>query len=443
MNLEAKILFVAPSAYPLGGVAVWLHYLTEGLSSLGWKVYVGLVNGDYHQADKYLSKYSFENTVLINNPEATRYGRVKSISEAIIKTNADIVVSVNIPDVFDAVAVCKTEGCDVKAVMTIHGLEVDLFQDLLRFKDKVDAVISTNKLTELMVTDYADYPRERSFYAPYGVDVNQVEINGKCHQPIKILYAGRIEQPQKRCDDLLLMVKEMESRSLNYQLFIAGDGPDRKKLITSLERESKSGEINYLGLLNNESLINDVMPDIDLLILTSEWETGPIIVWEAIASGVGILSSRYVGSATEGALEHNKNCLLFDIGDIKTAVDHIELVSSSSMLKKLKDEAYAMVESRYSRQNSVEAWNKCLQNIAKQLVSLSPPSKRIENWPKLGRLERLFGHKTAHTVRRIMRRRAYVNSAGDEWPHSYTEVNSTIKQDFISKRRLLGEHSIK
>src|SRR5690349_18307661 len=40
-----NILFVAPSAYPLGGVATWLDYVVPGLRHRNWKVTLGLVQG--------------------------------------------------------------------------------------------------------------------------------------------------------------------------------------------------------------------------------------------------------------------------------------------------------------------------------------------------------------------------------------------------------------
>ena len=63
LTAKDKILFVTPTAYPLGGVAVWLDYLIQGLSDQAIVCYVGLVDGQFHLADDYLQDHPFENVI--------------------------------------------------------------------------------------------------------------------------------------------------------------------------------------------------------------------------------------------------------------------------------------------------------------------------------------------------------------------------------------------
>ncbi len=46
------LLVVAPSAYPLGGVATWLDDLVPGLERAGWRVTVGLTAGRHHDVSR-------------------------------------------------------------------------------------------------------------------------------------------------------------------------------------------------------------------------------------------------------------------------------------------------------------------------------------------------------------------------------------------------------
>ena len=52
-----------------------------------------------------------------------------------------------------------------------------------------------------------------------------------------------------------------------------------------------------------------------------------MVVWEALAHGTVVVSTRYIGSGQERALRHRENCLLFDIGEVKEAVDAIHGVA--------------------------------------------------------------------------------------------------------------------
>lgn len=44
---DGHILLVAPSAYPLGGVATWIDYIVPGLRQHDWKVTLGLTDGTH------------------------------------------------------------------------------------------------------------------------------------------------------------------------------------------------------------------------------------------------------------------------------------------------------------------------------------------------------------------------------------------------------------
>lgn len=415
----------------LGGVAVWLNYIVQGLSKLDWNVYVGAVNGAHHRASDYLTEYPFENVVVINNPSATRYGRVTAISKAIKDTGAEIVLSVNIPDVFNAVAMCRGSGLNTKAVMTLHGLEADFFQDIRAQSPYIDAVICTNRLTRSMVVDYARFSSERTFYAPYGVSVGEpLQPKNKSNR-LTLLYAGRLEQPQKRCRDLVLMAQKLEDCAIKYQLLIAGDGPDKESLIEELVAIADVGSIRYLGQLGNKEFKDEILPSADLLVLMSEWETGPIIIWEAMAAGVTVLSSRYIGSGVEQALIDGENCLMFDIGDIDQAIEQIKSLDEPGMIEKLNQAALDLVESRYSLSASIEDWNSVLLKISQDVTAKPSSSVDTGNWTIKGRIERLLGHKNAAWFRRCVRCPAYTNSPGDEWPHSYGRVDSTEQALFM------------
>src|SRR5215475_4721925 len=72
---EGSILIVAPSAYPLGGVATWIDYIVPGLRRRGWQVTLGLTEGTLHNVDAYLAVHPMQGVIRIPNWTATREGR--------------------------------------------------------------------------------------------------------------------------------------------------------------------------------------------------------------------------------------------------------------------------------------------------------------------------------------------------------------------------------
>src|SRR6185503_3526342 len=104
---------------------------------------------------------------------------------------------------------------------------------------------------------------------------------------------------------------------------IAGDGPARNSLLQALQPWIESGRVEYLGALAADQIGPQVFANADVFLLTSSWETGPIVIWEAMAAGVAVVSSRYIGSGLEGALQHEGNCLMFPVGDSEAAATQL------------------------------------------------------------------------------------------------------------------------
>jgi len=444
---KQSVLFVAPSAYPLGGVAVWLDYLLKGLKDKNVDVHLGLLSGTFHKAKQYIDQrdidYSWLNIIEITSTTSTNEGRVISVMSAIKQVNADIVLSVNVPDVYEASSRLKADWKPaLKAVMTLHALEPDYFLDIKKYSKQIDAVITTNRLTQKMVIDWGGFPAERSLYAPYGVEGvigSNVQIPSKLStkDPIKLLYAGRIDSEQKRIEDLLLLLGKLDKSELTYQLKIAGDGPQKDTVLQQIQEQiqktNTKSTFEYLGVLSQQALFEQAFKTSDVLLLFSDWETGPIIIWEAMMHQLAIVTSQYCGLKTEGALQHNDNALVFPIGDIDAAAQQLQrLISEKDLYTRLLTNAEQLVNERYSRRQSVEEWFGVLNLIANDISSKSSSSMK-STWAKNGLIERMFGHMVGHYLRRILNKPAFNNSAGDEWSHSMSLATEKEKEQFMVK----------
>lgn len=101
--MSRAVLFIAPSAYPLGGVAVWLDYLVPALSAHGWRAKVGLVAGRWHDVGAYRAAYPGLDALAIENPTGSAEGRIRAIADTLRRERPDVVVAVNIVDTYAAV----------------------------------------------------------------------------------------------------------------------------------------------------------------------------------------------------------------------------------------------------------------------------------------------------------------------------------------------------
>lgn len=414
------VLIVTNSAYSLGGLAIWLQYLLPGLRKRGWRAVLGLVEGPrHHRPDRYVETYPDEDWVRIPCSTGTPRGRRESIRRVARQLQPDAVLSVNIPDCLAAVAELRADGrVHSRAVMTCHGIQPDLYADMELLRDSMDAIVCTNRLACELAQEVASWPAARVLYAPCGTELHSPN-RSISKAPLRLVYSGRLEEGQKRIGDLAQIISELEASEVPFQLRIAGDGPDDGMLRQRLAPSVSRGTVEFLGRVPPNRLSEFVYDRGDVLLLTSLWETGPIVVWEAMAHGLAVVSSRYIGSGRETALRHRDNALLFDIGDTQAAVRLIrELHHNREWAAHIARAGWNLTRDRYTTNVSVQMWADALTSILEQpLRSLHPPTIRAG----AGRLDRLLGEQRAETLRRVLRRTGADHGAGGEWPHRISD----------------------
>lgn len=411
------ISFVAPSAYPLGGVATWLDRIVPDLRAQGVSARVVLVAGDHHDADTYqIAHPAIAPAVVVRSLTSTRESRIQALASALATPGQQTLVSVNIPDALLAVARMRTRqrAHGLRAVMSIHGLEPDLFADLAALAPLVDGVICSNRLAQARAAATPGLDRRRVHYAPYGTPLEAASPPRRnAGGDLTIGFAGRFERFQKRVQDLDPIARALAVRGVGARWLLAGDGPDRG-LVEAMARHHGK-RVERLGRVEAPHMLRDFHRRCDVLLNPSEWETGPIVVWEAMASGVAIVSSRYTGSAREGALRDGDNCLLFDVGDVDGAASCLQRMTDGTLRTQLSTRARALVLHRYSPTASCVAWRNALEAIAEMPVRTAPEP----GIPPAGRLDRWLGTHLAESLRSRISGRYRADGPGDEWPHTH------------------------
>ncbi|MRD46830.1 glycosyltransferase [Caenimonas koreensis DSM 17982] len=419
MSAGARALFVAPAAYPLGGVQVWLDYLLPGLRTHGWQPVLGLVAGPLHDVERYVAVHPGHELVAIPNPTGSVEGRARALMATIRELRPDILVCVNIVDCYEAVARLRAAGIAApRIVMADHSLERDFLTDAATWKHTLDGFIGTNQLTCELARQVSGLAAERIQYAQYGVPLLALRpATQTLDRPLRIAYSGRLDQAQKRAQDLPAILRRLDDTGVAYEFRLAGGGPYLPTLTRELGPAIDRGVVKLLGVLDSKTLQADLYDWADVLLVTSFWETGPIVIWEAMASGLAVVSSHYVGSGLEAALVHDTNALLYPVGDCDAAAACLARMRDASLRASLTQEAHRLIDARYSREKSIAAWDRCLRNIL-ALPPLGAAARMLPPPPATGRLDALLGAGAAESVRRLLGRSFAHAEPGGEWPHT-------------------------
>jgi len=150
------------------------------------------------------------------------------------------------------------------------------------------------------------------------------DFYGLSSQKLECAFIGRVTKI-KRPDRFLDVVSEIESRGLNIEFFIAGDG----ELLENCKTRIAANDLP-VKVLGWQSNIEKVLTVADLVVLTSDNEGTPLSLIQAGMAGLPVVSTR-VGSVPEVVLDGVTGII---IGlDVQEIADALEDLAKSAELR--------------------------------------------------------------------------------------------------------------
>jgi hypothetical protein len=166
-------------------------------------------------------------------------------------------------------------------------------------------------------------------------------------EPLRLLYAGRFEESQKRVSRLPGLFRALAARDVYFTVTMAGDGPNRPELEARLAALGPhvTSRVRLLGAVSREAM-PDVLLAHDILLLVSAFEGTPLALLEAMAAGLCPVLMDLPGGLPE-LLDNGHNACLVPQEDIEGMAAAIEgLARDRTRLAAIKAAARATLEAR-------------------------------------------------------------------------------------------------
>lgn len=204
-------------------------------------------------------------------------------------------------------------------------------------------------------------PAEKIFIKPNFltdplIEYDDLKIN---HQKSDFfLFVGRISH-EKGIEDL---INSWLENNISAKLLIAGDGPLKNKLENKTRNVSS---IEWVGQLSKKEVLKKLSNTKALLFPTKCYEGMPLIILEAMSMGCPVISSG-IGNP-KNMIDHGKNGLLFEPGNMREFIKHIHWVLDHP------DKCSELVDNsrkRYLERYTPEQNYKCLMNIYREAQKL-------------------------------------------------------------------------
>ncbi|MBL8760742.1 MAG: glycosyltransferase family 4 protein [Phycisphaerae bacterium] len=211
--------------------------------------------------------------------------QVLLVRDRLRELGAGVVVPNDLPHGFIAAALDAHRGVRCAAVCHgIDGLSLDLYERCLPLAHAWRAVSGEIARRVMQFVPGTRTPAPLPLGLPVPSRPVSVVTPAPPDRPLRLLYAGWLDNLNKRVLDLGELADHLAELGVVFRLSIVGDGPVREALARRLEDHTRAGRARLPGAAPPAAMA-DLYKEHDLLLLVSRAEGAPLVVMEAMAHG--------------------------------------------------------------------------------------------------------------------------------------------------------------
>lgn len=140
--------------------------------------------------------------------------------------------------------------------------------------------------------------------------------------------------------DTAKLILQNNSKNIPIKFFVIGDGDLKNELIDYVKSQKLENSVFFTGFRNN---VGDLLPEFDVLLMTSISEGLPLTIYEAFASRVPVVSTK-AGGIAEVVIE-NKTGFVTELKDSKSLSEKtLHLLENPEISKKITENAFEIVK---------------------------------------------------------------------------------------------------
>jgi glycosyltransferase involved in cell wall biosynthesis len=273
------------------------------------------------------------------------------------------------------VSVLRDRARAGRIIRMLGGLIFSYFVEqkpLLLRSDKIITV--SDEVAEHLRNWYGRKTAEKCITVPNGVDTKMFypfqdyrreirEKHGVGDSELLLLTLGRITK-EKGHHIAIEALRLLRERGRRAKLMVAGSGGYVAELRRIAERANLQNEVLFLGFIENREAPK-YYNGCDLFLMPTLTVEGlPLVLLEAMACGLPVISSRIGG--IKSLVEHNENGLLTEPGNARETADAIlKLTKNPGLLKKISQAGIDCIRKGYSAERMVERTNEVMVSMVK------------------------------------------------------------------------------
>ncbi len=129
---------------------------------------------------------------------------------------------------------------------------------------------------------------------PNVVNLDMFHISKRNNNPCKIIHISCFEDKSKNISGLLESLKIIDDKGIDFKCKLIGEGMDLNLMKEKAKELQLINKVSFTGLLQGQALADELSSG-DFLVLSSNYENMPVVILEALASGLPVVSTNVGG----------------------------------------------------------------------------------------------------------------------------------------------------
>jgi len=177
--------------------------------------------------------------------------------------------------------------------------------------------------------------RKKIYTIPNGNDFEKIQKIRPTGKKFDVIFAGRLLS-HKNVDILIKSIHLIKEKKQEIKCLIIGEGPERKNLEMLTKKLNLEKNIEFSGFLENHDDVYAQMKSSKVFVLPSTREGFGIVVIEANACGIPVITIEHKDNAAGDLIEEGKNGFICYIKKEEIANRIIRILKNDSGIKMKK-----------------------------------------------------------------------------------------------------------
>jgi glycosyltransferase involved in cell wall biosynthesis len=382
--MGSKRIALISGGIPLGGSTTFLINLAGELVRRKSPVMVGSLEAD----NPYAEDFRRLGIPLYVEDDRTRIfeDRIAAMLGQLRAFRPDVVVACLGPSSYEVFRYVPT---GVRRLGMIQSDYPENYPPFAPYVPYLDGMVGVSRQIETNLHNHPQLGRVPTYYLPYGIAVpeqcpGRIADESRIGEPLRILYLGRLERPQKRVHLFPQILRQLGQSGLPFIWTIAGDGPERDWLHTNLPAREGNVQVHFAGPVHYRD-VPSVLRCHDIFLLPSQAEGLPLSLLEAMAHGVVPVVSDLASGISEVA--DRTSAMLIPPHRVEGYAEAmIWLAQHPEESAAMANRAAELVRENYSASAMTDRWLAVVQQ--------SNPAGHSANWPDRVRVKAPLGHNS-------------------------------------------------